>query len=43
MADHPKVLIVGAGPTGLVMAHALARDGIACRLIDGAPRRSRHS
>ena len=30
------VLIVGAGPTGLTMALALARQGIACRIIDQA-------
>lgn len=28
------VLIVGAGPTGLTMAHELLRRGIACRLIE---------
>lgn len=31
------VLIVGAGPTGLVMALELARRGIACRIIDKLP------
>ena len=35
----PTVLIAGAGPTGLVMAHELARHGIRCRLIDKAPDR----
>src|ERR1700681_3295495 len=35
-----KVLVVGAGPTGLVMAHELARHGIDCRIIDKAPDRS---
>ena len=34
MRERPKALIVGAGPTGMVMAHELARDGIQCRLID---------
>ena len=29
-----RVLIVGAGPAGLVMAHELARYGVQCRLID---------
>ena len=29
-----QVLIVGAGPTGLVLALRLARHGIACRIID---------
>src|SRR5277367_5773791 len=28
------VLVVGAGPTGLVVAGELMRRGIACRLID---------
>jgi 2-polyprenyl-6-methoxyphenol hydroxylase-like FAD-dependent oxidoreductase len=37
------VLIVGAGPTGLTMAHELARDGIQCRLIDKAPHRAMES
>jgi 2-polyprenyl-6-methoxyphenol hydroxylase-like FAD-dependent oxidoreductase len=32
-----KVLIVGAGPTGLTLACSLARSGIAFRLIDAAP------
>jgi 3-(3-hydroxy-phenyl)propionate hydroxylase len=36
----PTVLIAGAGPTGLVMAHELARHGVQCRLIDKAPARS---
>jgi 2-polyprenyl-6-methoxyphenol hydroxylase-like FAD-dependent oxidoreductase len=29
-----KVLIVGAGPTGLVLAHQLAQYGVECRLIE---------
>jgi 2-polyprenyl-6-methoxyphenol hydroxylase-like FAD-dependent oxidoreductase len=33
MADAP-VLIVGAGPTGLVLALCLARDKVPIRLID---------
>jgi cation diffusion facilitator CzcD-associated flavoprotein CzcO len=33
MSERPKALIVGAGPTGLVMAHELARDGIQCCLV----------
>ena len=40
MRERPKALIVGAGPTGLVMAHELARDGIQCRLIDLSKRRN---
>ena len=43
MSEGPKALIVGAGPTGLVMAHELARDGIQCRLIDKAPHRAMES
>jgi 2-polyprenyl-6-methoxyphenol hydroxylase-like FAD-dependent oxidoreductase len=43
MNDNPSVLIVGAGPTGLVMAHELARDGVKCRVIDKSAHRSIHS
>jgi 2-polyprenyl-6-methoxyphenol hydroxylase-like FAD-dependent oxidoreductase len=43
MSERPKALIVGAGPTGLVMAHELARDGIRCRLVDKAPHRAMES
>ncbi len=32
--QNPQVLIVGAGPTGLVLAYELARRGIRARLID---------
>jgi 4,5-epoxidase len=32
--DAPSVLVVGAGPTGLVAALALAVSGVRCRLID---------
>ena len=32
-----EVLIVGAGPTGLVLAIWLARSGIRVRIIDKAP------
>jgi 2-polyprenyl-6-methoxyphenol hydroxylase-like FAD-dependent oxidoreductase len=31
---EPQVLIVGAGPTGLALALSLARNGVACRVID---------
>jgi 2-polyprenyl-6-methoxyphenol hydroxylase-like FAD-dependent oxidoreductase len=43
MSGLANVLIVGAGPTGLVMAHELARDGVTCRLIEKAAARSMHS
>ncbi|MBV8089701.1 MAG: FAD-dependent monooxygenase [Alphaproteobacteria bacterium] len=43
MNGSENVLIVGAGPTGLVLAHELTRDGVACRLIDKAAVRSAHS
>ncbi len=43
MGAGPKVLIVGAGPTGLVMAHELARCGVDCRIIDKSTHRSTHS
>ena len=39
----PNCLIVGAGPTGLVAAHELARDGIRCRLIDKDAHRATQS
>jgi 2-polyprenyl-6-methoxyphenol hydroxylase-like FAD-dependent oxidoreductase len=35
--DHILILIVGAGPTGLVLANWLARLGIPLRIIDKAP------
>jgi 2-polyprenyl-6-methoxyphenol hydroxylase-like FAD-dependent oxidoreductase len=33
----PSVLVVGAGPTGLVLASELIRRGVACELIDERP------
>ncbi|HRI19019.1 MAG TPA: FAD-dependent monooxygenase, partial [Burkholderiaceae bacterium] len=36
MADA-RILIVGAGPTGLVLALTLARQGVACRIVDRSP------
>lgn len=36
---EPAVLVVGAGPTGLVLAGELARHGVACRIIDEAGNR----
>lgn len=38
-----EVLIVGAGPTGLLAAAELARRGIDCRIIEREERRSPHS
>ena len=35
--DGADVLVVGAGPTGLVMASELARRGVSCRIVDTAP------
>jgi 2-polyprenyl-6-methoxyphenol hydroxylase-like FAD-dependent oxidoreductase len=43
MNGAPKVLIVGAGPTGLTVAQELARDGIPCRIIDKSPHATTHS
>jgi 2-polyprenyl-6-methoxyphenol hydroxylase-like FAD-dependent oxidoreductase len=36
-AIRPAVLIVGAGPTGLLLAFTLARQGVPIRLIDRHP------
>jgi 2-polyprenyl-6-methoxyphenol hydroxylase-like FAD-dependent oxidoreductase len=33
-ADRPPVLVVGAGPTGLLLASELQRRGVPCHLID---------
>ncbi|KAJ7180600.1 FAD binding domain-containing protein [Mycena filopes] len=33
----PRILVVGAGPSGLVMALALVRNGVPVRLIDKEP------
>jgi 2-polyprenyl-6-methoxyphenol hydroxylase-like FAD-dependent oxidoreductase len=30
----PQVLVVGAGPTGLLLASELYRKGIPCRIIE---------
>ncbi len=43
MNDKPSVLIVGAGPTGLVAALELARAGVNCRLISKDPHRAMQS
>ncbi|MFI0515738.1 FAD-dependent oxidoreductase [Streptomyces sp. WSLK1-5] len=34
---RPDVLVVGAGPVGLTLAHELARRGVAVRIVDRAP------
>ena len=34
---HVSVLVVGAGPTGLLLAAELCRRGVTCRLIDANP------
>ncbi len=39
----PPVLIIGAGPTGLFLAYALTRHGIAVRIIDQKDGPSAHS
>jgi 2-polyprenyl-6-methoxyphenol hydroxylase-like FAD-dependent oxidoreductase len=36
--NRTDVLIVGAGPTGLTLACDLARRGVACRIVEKAPR-----
>ncbi len=43
MSNGQSVLVVGAGPTGLVIAHELARAGIQCRLIDRDAHRATQS
>ncbi|MGQ0620893.1 MAG: FAD-dependent monooxygenase [Panacagrimonas sp.] len=35
--DEIEVLVVGAGPTGLILCHELLRRGIHCRLIEKRP------
>ncbi len=38
-----NVLIVGAGPTGLTLAHELLRQGVCVRLIEKEPTASRNA
>ncbi|MBL7251642.1 FAD-dependent monooxygenase [Alloalcanivorax marinus] len=42
-SNAPKVLIVGAGPTGLTLGINLLRAGVPCRIIDRQEERSEHS
>jgi 2-polyprenyl-6-methoxyphenol hydroxylase-like FAD-dependent oxidoreductase len=37
MTSQASVLVVGAGPVGLMMSSELARRGVSCRLIDQLP------
>jgi 2-polyprenyl-6-methoxyphenol hydroxylase-like FAD-dependent oxidoreductase len=41
--DSPDVLIVGAGPVGLLLGCLLLRRGIACRVLERRPRSGTHS
>jgi 2-polyprenyl-6-methoxyphenol hydroxylase-like FAD-dependent oxidoreductase len=34
MQSDPKVLIIGAGPTGMVLASELRRRGVSCRIVE---------
>ena len=45
VADHydTEVLVVGAGPTGMVLASELTRHGVRCRIIDRLPHSSQES
>ncbi|HKN99302.1 MAG TPA: FAD-dependent monooxygenase, partial [Pseudonocardiaceae bacterium] len=40
--DHAGVLVVGAGPVGLVLAADLVRQGVPVRVVDAAPGDSPH-
>ena len=43
VTDHAGVLVVGAGPVGLVLAADLVRQGVPVRIVDAAPGDSPHS
>ena len=36
-ARDPDVLIVGAGPAGMILAHELLRRGVRCRMVEKRP------
>lgn len=43
MVDDTEVLVAGAGPVGLTVAHELARRGLRVRVVDAAPGPARTS
>lgn len=43
MTEHTDVIIVGAGPTGMVLAIELTRRGVSCRVIEKRTARSTRS
>lgn len=43
MTERTDVLIIGAGPTGLILATELARRGVKCRIIERRKARSTRS
>ena len=43
MRAEPRVVVVGAGPTGLTLAAQLYRHGVPCRIIDAGQARSDRS
>jgi 2-polyprenyl-6-methoxyphenol hydroxylase-like FAD-dependent oxidoreductase len=43
MDSETQVLVVGAGPTGLVLAAELARHGVIPRVVDAGPEEVKES
>ena len=43
VASDPDVLIVGAGPVGLLLANECARRGLSARIVEARARQSEHS
>lgn len=43
MTAEPRIVVVGAGPTGLTLAAQLYRHGVPCRIVDAAPARTDRS